>query len=346
MLVHHTMQTDLNNIMASSFFFLRVALLPCPCHNLGGRPRLVATLVQTMRGLLKVAAPDGPRLRWLEPAANMLKKFLHLVFHSRGWVRAVDCRAGTIAVIRDTQGRVVELLRPFQGQKITTLPEAPCHNADELLTGGLVPGEAGAFKFFLLFRGIGQMEQLSLKTFSSVTGLWEVQQMGSAFMLSTTLAPRAVFASGRHYILDHQNMKLLVVDIESHRTDTIALPANQVQNKLCDDNNTLAVSRGGELYWVVLDGFFIKFLVLSGSEWVPRWKRMIPDHVPSNTRPVQLGGHAASSGVVLMRCSRQVFAIDVEDGGLVKFKDCPDDSDTFFSFEVIRHVIADHVRRM
>lgn len=245
MLVHHTMQTDLNNVMASSFFFLRVALLPCPCHNLGRQPRLVAALVQTKRGLLKVAARDGPRLRWLEPAANMLNKFLHLVYHSRGWVRPVDCREGTVAVIRDRQGRVVELLRPFQGQKITTLPEAPCHNADELLTGGLVPGEAGAFKFFLVFRGIGQIEQLSLKTFSSVTGLWEVKQMGSPFILSRTLAHRAVFASGRHYILDHQNMKLLVVDIESHRTDVIVLPVERVQNKLCDDNNTLAVSRGG-----------------------------------------------------------------------------------------------------
>ncbi|KAM3389627.1 hypothetical protein ACQJBY_011650 [Aegilops geniculata] len=346
MLVHHTMQTDLNNIMASSFFFLRVALLPCPCHSLGGRPRLVAALVQTKRGLLKVAAPDGPRLRWLEPAANMLNKFLHLVFHSRGWVRAVDCRAGTIAVIRDTQGRVVELLRPFQGQKITTLPEAPCHNADELLTGGLVPGEAGAFKFFLLSRGIGHIEQLSLKTFSSVTGLWEVQHMSSAFTLSTTLAPRAVFVSGRHYILDYQNKKLLVVDIESHRTDVIALPVETVKMKLCHDNNTLAVSRGGELYWVVLNGFFITFFALSGPEWIPRWKRMIPDHVPSNTRPVQLVGHAASSGVVLLRCFHKVFAIDVEDGGLVKFKDCQDGSHTFFSFEMIRHTIADHVRRM
>lgn len=96
----------------------------------------------------------------------------------------------------------------------------------------------------------------------------------------------------------------------------------------------------------MLNGFFITFFALSGSEWVPRWKTMIPDHVPSNTCPVQLVGDAASSGVVLMRCSRKVFAIDVEDGGLVKFKDCLDKSDTFFSFEVIRHVIADHVRRM
>ncbi|KAI5010881.1 hypothetical protein ZWY2020_013018 [Hordeum vulgare] len=345
-LVLHTRRTDLNNLMASSFLFLRASLLPCPCHSLGHQPRLVAALVQTKRGLLKVAAIDGPRLRWLEPAASMLNKFLNLVFHSRGWLKPIDCRYGTIAVIKDSQAKVVELLRPFEGHKITTLPEAPCYDAEDMLTGGLIPGESGAFRFFLLSRIRGTIEQLSLKTFSSATGLWDVQQMSFPFLLSRRLAPRGVFASGRHYVLDHNNLKLLSVDIESHTADGIVLPAERVQCTLCNDNNTLALSRGGELYWIVLDGFFFKFFMLSGSDWLPRLKRMIPDHVPSNMHTVQLVGHSASNGVVLMRCSHQVFAIDIENGSLVKFKDCRDGSCTFFAFEIIQHVIADHVHRM
>lgn len=340
LILEHLDQTTYRKAIATAFVFLRASLSTCCCEEIGPRRigTLVATLIESNKGgYLRVAAPAQARSPWLESAALMLQRYLCLACES-GWVRAVACRGGAIVVIRDRGATEVKIMKPFDRITIKQLVPASQAEAADLVSVGIEPVSDDEFRLLMLFRGMNKC--MVLKIFDSTTKSWELKELICPFSLSPSqkISAVAVYSGGSFHVLDHSSNKILIFN--SDLLDKISLPVDEINSPISLKNNTLACTRRGELTWVFLDGSSAIFFVHTGSDWVPRWRRRIPDNIPQHLNTCEIIGHS-ESGLVIFRCGVQVFSMDVEDGHVSAMKECRTGINRCLSFE-IWHSLADH----